>query len=218
MSGEPAQRGGDREIPPPKDPNDLYVLGGMYYQGITVPVDKEKAAALYRMSADGGNADAMVRLGIIYMTGDGLEQDYLEASKLFRRAADRGNTDGEYLLATLYSRGKGVDRNPIEAVKLCMHAAAEGCTGAMTELAVWYREGRNYMDVSVAKCIYWLNKAAEKKYPEALYELGAMYCFGEGVKKDVENGRVLLEYAAKYGDEDAKDCLDALDAGATERP
>lgn len=39
----------DREIPPPNDPNDLYVLGGMYFQGITVPVDKRKAVELYSM-------------------------------------------------------------------------------------------------------------------------------------------------------------------------
>ena len=144
------------EVPPPSDPGDLYVLGGVYFQGIGVPVDKEKAAALYRMSADKGNTDAMVRLGIILMTGDGLEQDYREASKLFRRAADRGSADGEFLLSTLYSRGKGVDYNPVEAVKLCLHAAAEGCTGAMCQMGKWYRDGDNFVDRDMAKAVYWL--------------------------------------------------------------
>ena len=207
-----------REVPPPKDPGDLYVLGGMYYQGITVPVDKEKAAVLYRMSADRGNEDAMVRLGIILMTGDGTEQDYLEASVYFRMAADRGNRDGKYFLAHLYTLGKGVDRNPVEAVRLCMESAADGCTGAMTELARWYRDGTNYVDKSLAKCIYWLKKACDEKYPEALYELGAMYAFGEGVTKDAENGRILLEYASAAGDRDAEECLEALKEGKTQRP
>lgn len=76
----------NREIPPPSDPNDLYVLAGMYFQGITVPVDKEKAVALYTMSADKGNVDAMERLGIIYMTGDGAERDRARSFKLFRKA------------------------------------------------------------------------------------------------------------------------------------
>ena len=217
MTGEqPADSA--REIPPPSDPGDLYVLGGVYYQGIGVPVDKEKAAALYRMSADKGNADAMVRLGIILMTGDGAEQDYREASKLFRRAADRGNADAEYLLSSLYSRGKGVDRNPIEAVKLCLHAAAEGCTGAMCQMGKWYRDGENCVDRDMAKAVYWLKQAAEKKDAEALYELGCMFAFGEGVEKDEANGRTLLRYADMYGDPDAAGALEALDGGMDRRP
>ena len=219
MSDEPVRKSDEnREVPPPKDPGDLYVLGGMYFQGLTVPVDKEKAGVLYRMSADKGNEDAMVRLGIMLMTGDGIEQDYLEASKYFRMAADRGNNDAKYFLANLYSRGKGVDRNPVEAVKLCRESAANGCTGAMVEIARWYRDGTNYLDRDLAKCMYWLRKACDEKYAEALYEMGAMYAFGEGVTKDEENGRILLEYAAKYGDEDAEECLKALDEGRTERP
>ncbi|MGI6009582.1 MAG: tetratricopeptide repeat protein [Methanomethylophilus sp.] len=217
MTGEQPQEG-PREVPPPSDPGDLYVLGGMYFQGITVPVDKPKAAALYRMSADKGNDDAMVRLGIMLMTGDGVEQDYREASKLFMRAKGRGNADAEYLLSSLYSRGKGIDYNPIEAVKLCMHSAALGCVGAMCQLGKWYRDGENYMDVDMAKAVYWLKKAAEQNYSEALYELGCMFAFGEKVQKDVENGRTLLEYADKYGDPDAKAALEALERGEERRP
>lgn len=219
MTEQPAEsQDKDREVPPPSDPNDLYVLGGMYFQGLTVPVDKDKARALYEMSAEKGNVEAMVRLGIMHMTGDGAEQDYLEAAKYFDRAANRGNADGMYLLATLYSRGLGVDRNPPMAVRLCSQAARDGCVGAMVELARWYRDGKNMLDRSTATCIALLKKAAEEKYSEALYELGCMYCFGEGVEKDESNGRILLKYAVQFGDPDAQEALDALDAGATERP
>lgn len=209
---------GGREVPPPKNRGDLYVLGGMYYQGLTVPVDKEKAAALYRMSADRGNEEAMVRLGIMLMTGDGTEQDYLEASKYFRMASERGNYDAKYFLALLYSRGRGVDRNPVEAVKLCLESAAGGCSGAMVELARWYRDGSNYLDTDLGKCVHWLKRACDAGYAEAMYELGAMYAFGEGVTKDERNGKILLEYAAGYGDADAEECLKALDEGKTQRP
>lgn len=219
MTIEPAgKQDADREIPPPSDPSELYVLGGMYFQGITVPVDKEKAVILYTMSAEKGYVDSMVRLGIIYMTGDGAEQDYLRAAKLFDRAAQKGNTDAMFLLSTLYSRGMGVDRNPPLAVKLCSQASREGCVGAMVELARWYRDGSNMLEKNTDACVSLLKQAADEKYSEALYELGCMFCFGEDVEKDESNGRILLRYAVEYGDEDAQEALDALDAGATERP
>ena len=63
MSDEPVRKSDEnREVPPPKDPGDLYVLGGMYFQGLTVPVDKEKAGVLYRMSADKGNELSLIHI------------------------------------------------------------------------------------------------------------------------------------------------------------
>ena len=208
----------NREIPPPDDPGDLYVLGGMYFQGITVPADKEKGMKLYEMSAERGNVDAMVRLGIIYMLGDGAEKDRSKSFLWFCKAADGGDRDSRYFLALHYSRGWGTEKNPSEAVRLCTLAADAGCPGAMTELAVWFREGANCLPVSVDSCLKWLNKAIDADYPEAFYELGCMYAFGEGVEKDKVYGRELLRTAAAYGDEDAAEALEAAKNGSPNRP
>ncbi|AGI47786.1 Sel1 repeat protein [Thermoplasmatales archaeon BRNA1] len=199
------------------DPGKLYVYAGMYFQGITVPVDKEKAVRLYRMSAEKGNIDAQVRLGIIYMTGDGAEKDYSESFKWFKLASDRGNPDAEYFASLMYSRGWGTEKNPSEAVRLCYLAADSGCTGAMVEIAKWYRDGENLLAKSTDLCLAWLRRAADREYPDALYELGCMYSFGEGVEKDVKTGRILLEYAKRFGDEDAGEALEALERGMSER-
>lgn len=208
----------DREIPPPKDPGDLYVLGGMYFQGLTVPADKEKAIKLYEMSADGGNVDAMVRLGIIYMLGDGAEKDRSKSFSWFGKAADAGDNDSRYFLALHYSRGWGTEKNPSEAVRLCILSADAGCLGAMTELGIWYREGKNGLPTDVDESLRWLRKAVDRDYADAIYEVGCMYAFGEGVPKDGVYGRELLRIASTYGDEDATEALEAARKNAKERP
>ena len=44
-----------------------------------------------RISAEQGDAEAQLRLGIMYSKGKGVPQDYKEAAKWFRKAADQGN-------------------------------------------------------------------------------------------------------------------------------
>ena len=206
------------EVPPPKDPSKVFAIAGLYYQGLTVPEDKAKAAQLYELSADRGYAPAMVRLGIMRMEGDGVEKDDVAATALFRRAAVAGSADGMFMLALRYKDGVGVDQNPDEAARWCFEAAKAGSHGAMVELAIWFRDGDNHVVRDMEQCLYWLFKASLDKYPSALYELGCMYAFGESVKRDVENGRHLLQHAVLNGDSDAAEALEALDAGATERP
>lgn len=207
-----------REVPPPKDPSKVFAIAGLYYQGLTVPEDKAKAAALYQLSADRGYEQAMVRYGIMLMEGDGVEQDYVEAAKYIKMAADRGNANAMFLLATMYTDGKGVDRIPHMAAHYCYEAAMGGNLGAMVELAIWYRDGLNYIKKDMKQCLYWLIKASLEKYPPAMYELGCMYAFGESVERDVENGKALLQHAALAGDPDAEEALVVLEVGGCQRP
>lgn len=200
------------------DAEKIHTIANLYYQGLTVKENKTVAAELYGKAADRGYVQSMLRLGIMYMYGDGIGQDYREAAKLLRKASDRGNADAGFLLATLYTDGKGVDRIPAEAAKLCHEAAMGGSHGAMVELAIWYRDGINYIQRDIQKCVAWLMKASLDGYPNAMYELGCMYAFGESVKKDEKNGRYLLMHAIEAGDSDAKKALDALDNGAGHRP
>jgi len=206
------------EVPPPKDPSKVFAIAGLYYQGLTVPEDKVKASQLYELSADRGYAPAMVRLGIMKMEGDGIEQDDVGATALFQRAADAGNSNGMFLLALRYADGIGIPQDCEMAAKWCFEAAKAGSHGAMVELAIWFRDGKNHVRVDMEQCLYWLIKASLDEYPNALYELGCMYAFGESVVKDVENGKHLLQHAVLRGDDDAADALKALDAGASERP
>lgn len=215
---EEQQAADGREVPAPSDPADLFLLGNVYYQGIRVAVDKAKAAALYGLAADKGHPEAALRLGIMQMSGDGIPADPAAAAFRFGQAAQADNADASYFLAVLYARGQGVAQNDAEAVRLCILAANAGCHGAQVELGKWYRDGLHLLPRDPDQALGWIRKAADDEYADALYELGAMYAFGEGVERDLKTGRFLLKFAAGKGDEDAKAALLALAQGAKQRP
>ena len=72
---------------------------------------------LYRLSAEQGNADGQIHLGLMYGDGKGVTQDYKEAAKWFRLSAEQGNADAQSNLGVMYSHGQGVTRDYKEAVK-----------------------------------------------------------------------------------------------------
>ena len=71
-----------------------------------LPIDREKAVELYRMSANEHNPAAEANLGRMYERGQGgLERNLREAEKWYKRAALHGSKFGQYYLAYLYEYG-----------------------------------------------------------------------------------------------------------------
>jgi TPR repeat protein len=65
------------------------------------------------------------------------------------------------------------------------------------------------------RAVFWYRKAAARKEPEAIYNLGLMQIFGEGLRADVPRGLRMLERAARLGSPDAQQLLgDVLVRGA----
>jgi TPR repeat protein len=65
------------------------------------------------------------------------------------------------------------------------------------------------------RAVFWYRKAAAQKEPEAIYNLGLMQMFGEGLRADVGRGLRMLERAARLGSAAAQQFLgDALVRGA----
>ena len=54
------------------------------------------------------------------------------------------------------------------------------------------------------KAAYWFSLAAEKGNMAAQYQLGLLYLNGEGVEKDLQKGKLLLEKAAESGKAEAQ--------------
>ncbi len=61
---------------------------------------------LYRLSADQGNVNAQLNLGLSYEHGRGV--DKREAVRLFRLAADQGDADAQSALENYYEFGECV--------------------------------------------------------------------------------------------------------------
>lgn len=80
-----------------RHPTAMSNLGMMYSNGQGLEKDKKKAVALFKDSANAGDASGQNRLGLFYESGwGGLKQDKKKALYWFQKAADQGFDQGKF--------------------------------------------------------------------------------------------------------------------------
>jgi hypothetical protein len=96
-----------------------------------------------RAAAEGGDAEAQYKLGMVYHNGGGKEhpRDYEAAMKWLRLAADQGNVQAEDWVGAMYYRGEGVAQDYGEAVRWYRVAAEKGNAHAQWQLVDMYQRG-----------------------------------------------------------------------------
>ena len=70
-------------------------LAHLYDNGEGVKLDKKKAAQLWRMAADRGDASAQQNVALVYFNAG----QFAEAIRFYKRAAEQGLFDAQYSLA-----------------------------------------------------------------------------------------------------------------------
>lgn len=89
--------------------------------------------------AEGGNAEAMVRLGSLYQKGEGVSRDATQAAALYTRAAAAGNAEAQFNLGNMYLLGEGVPQDDDWAFTYYRQAAAQGHELAGKNVSEFYR-------------------------------------------------------------------------------
>jgi hypothetical protein len=77
--------------------------------------DYGKAAAMWRLSSNGGDVSSFNNLGYLTYYGKGVKQDYAEGIRLWRVAAEKGFPESQIHLATAYSDNRHLKPDYIEA-------------------------------------------------------------------------------------------------------
>ena len=90
------------------DPDAIYNMGYMYYNGFGTDVNKKKAFDLFKLAATKGNSKAYNDLANMYFLGEEVEQNYPTAFKYYAMAAKLGEDDASYNLADCYFYGTGI--------------------------------------------------------------------------------------------------------------
>ena len=94
---------------------------------------------------------------------------------------------------------------PDSEVKQFLHEAAiRGSVDAV------YGVGKQYLNTDVQKAISMFELAAEQGNSYAEYQLGKLYCFGQGVPQNLEVGMEWLKASASHGNEYASDLLEKV--------
>jgi TPR repeat protein len=193
----------------------IYALLSPVRMLVLAPINQQVTDEL-KTSAESGNADAQVRLGMSYATGDGVSVDNAEAVKWFRKAADQGNAAGEYSLGEMYLTGRGIAADTVQGVKWIRRAAEDGEPRAQFNLAAMYTEGEG-VPKDFNEAAKWMRKAADQGLAAGQFGLGAMYTHGRGVPQSRVEAVKWYRKAAAQGDLAAMNNLALLLATSREQ-
>ncbi|WP_374334542.1 tetratricopeptide repeat protein [Leeia sp.] len=137
-------------------------------------------------------SESFLHLGYIYKSGgDGVEVN-LEKAKYYydlyfhAMEADfkNGNYEAGFRVALAYQFGDGVKKDEKKAVKILVTCVKHNHAKAQYHLSGLYAHGWCGLKKNQDERLLWLFNAAENNCPEALYEVGLIYCDGDdGDKK-----------------------------------
>jgi uncharacterized protein len=174
------------------DSQAQYLLATMLEEGKGVPVDTQKANALFGLAELQGNVFALTRKGGLYYRGEGVEQDFSKAFKAYETAANRGGAFARGKVAAMLADGKGVARD-IKLAKTWYEKALATPDNywqadAYKGLAKIYSSEHNFLEAAQN-----IKKAAAKSDKEAQLELAQLYFEGLGVPRSMRLAFVLAK-------------------------
>ena len=160
--------------------------------------DESEFLDMLRRLADGGDGQAMHRLGRMYAGGIGTSRDDWEAARWFRRGADIGNPDAAAALGAALLEGRGAAKDPAEGVRQLRVAAEHDQIEAMNRLGHILLDGK-IAEKDPLEAARLFRKAAELGHAPSMVEIGRMYAQGTGVEADPGQTAMWFKQAAELG-------------------
>ena len=129
--------------------------------------------------------------------------DFAKALSIFKAEANRGDKDAMFAMGRMYEEGKAESASPEQAEDWYRKAAKAGHTEAQFNLAVLLlrnpTRGKEGLEM--------LKEAARTGNSRAMKEMGILYVTGNGVEKNVAEGKGLLLQASEKGEAGASESL-----------
>ncbi len=181
-----------------RDPVALYYLGRMKLYGYGELKNNTQALQYIETAAAKGHVPAMLILGRIALN---LDKNPTQALSWFKKAAEAHDLFAELYCMGAYKFGFGTSKNIDLVERYAISSAKAGNILGQFTLAEVFLKNKN---ISTRRAgLAWLEKAADKGYPDALFKLGQLYASGDLVKKDLERADALYDAALKAGVIDA---------------
>lgn len=138
--------------------------------------------------------------------------DVALALAIYQRRAYAGEAWAQILLGQINQRGRLVEPSIANAVDWYARAAASGSPEAQYRLGLIFCDEQNANSLRPAKCINWLQQAAGKKHPAAMYQLASYAFQGRYISTDLESSLKLAKQAADGGVDEARDLVSTIEA------
>ncbi|MBE6074259.1 MAG: hypothetical protein E7202_06980 [Selenomonas ruminantium] len=176
--------------------------GVVYYYGLVVEKDEDKAIDELQAAAVRHDKLAQMMLAEIYLK----KEDYEKSIYWVKEGAKQGNAECQALLGLFYcndTENKLVGCDYAKAREYYEKSAAQGCAAGQAGLGKMYLWGWG-VDEDDDKAIALFRQAAEQQDDNALCGLGHCYRNGWGCSKDSGKAAAYYQQAAKSGNSEAQ--------------
>ncbi|OUD14621.1 SEC-C metal-binding domain-containing protein [Thioflexithrix psekupsensis] len=173
-------------------PGALNYLVQMYYEGLGVKQNVQKAFRYAQKAAEAGYASAQFKLAYLYQSGLGTPADEKLAFYWYQCAAQNGDADAQVVLFKYYSSGLWVEKNIHIALEWLHLAEAQHHAGACYYLALAYQRGIGVaVDMRRAALLFQrcLQFDEEKQYQTAAVELARIIHDNKNIVQALKIGR-----------------------------
>jgi TPR repeat protein len=219
------------------DPVAEFLLGQAYEVGLGLPKDMRqttewfaRAAAASRAamasqpapksfaeafdltmkSAERGDPNAELYIGLAYDLGQGVPHSGAEAARWYRKAASQGSYAAENNLGVLDHAGDGLPKDDAEAALWFERAANHGSAAGQFNLGCMYYSGEG-RPRDLIQASRWIGKSARQGNVPAQVVLSLMYAGGEGVPVNLATAYMWLNLASAT-DADARASREMLES------
>ena len=136
---------------------------------------------------------AMSNLGGCHFFGLGVAKDPSEGLRWYKRSANVGHSFGQFNYANCKFNGHGCIKAVEEAVSFYRLAAEQNFDGASTNLGIIYQRGYDTVKEDHAESYKYFKKGASNGNIDSTNGLGCCLYQGQGVRKDVDEGKNRLQ-------------------------
>jgi TPR repeat protein len=170
-----------------------------------INIDPAKALEWMRKGVETGEVSMMYWLADTLINGDDKYKNIEEGLRWYQKAIDKGEEDAMVPLAAALLTTDAKYKNIEEGLRWYQKAIEKGVEGAQFALATVLLEGTGGVEKNPAKALELLKSVVEKNSSDAghaLYKLYGIYTKGEGVGKDVAEGKRWLNKIYEIKDAD----------------
>ncbi|EAY16376.1 hypothetical protein TVAG_359850 [Trichomonas vaginalis G3] len=189
---------------------DLGNIKAMYNYGLSrINDDPMESARYFQMSAEKGNSDSQLKLGMMLRSGDVLPQDLITALHYIVLSAKQGNVNAMCVLGRMLKQGEGTTKNPTLAAKYFLFAAKHGNNIAMLNYGLMLKDGTG-VDQNIEESVKFIKMSADSGNAEAQCYYATMLSNGKNIEKNREMAINYFKLAAQQDFSPAKKCLERL--------
>eukprot|EP01016_Furgasonia_blochmanni_P053251 TRINITY_DN8577_c0_g1_i3.p1 TRINITY_DN8577_c0_g1~~TRINITY_DN8577_c0_g1_i3.p1 ORF type:complete len:421 (-),score=71.88 TRINITY_DN8577_c0_g1_i3:203-1465(-) len=146
-------------------------------------------------------ADDLFAVGHSLIEGFGVPRDPLKGAQFLIQASELGHIVAQCMIGELMESGNILPQNSAKAVEFYTISACLGdYAPAQFKLGVLYQSNTPGIPFDQNKALYFINKAADQGYIDALYFLGNCYSRGHLVIEDQRKAFEFFSRAAGLGD------------------